>query len=44
MMNMELSAMTDFGMPENYFRICRQEDANSGKFFSHIERIPWDDL
>lgn len=41
---MELSTMTDFAPPESYFRISRQEEGMSGKFFSHIEKIPWDDL
>jgi DNA repair protein RAD50 len=44
LMNEELSAMREFAPPECYFRISRQEDGTSGKFFSHIEKIPWEDM
>lgn len=43
-MNTELSSNSDFSLPEYYFRIYRQEDGNTGKFFSHIERVPWEDM
>jgi hypothetical protein len=44
LMNEELSSMPGFAPPESYFRIGRREDGTSGKFFSHIEKIPWDDM
>ncbi len=44
MMSDELSGSADFNMPEYYFRVFRQEEGNTGKFFSHIERIPWEDM
>jgi hypothetical protein len=44
MMKEQLSYSNDFNLPEYYFRVYRQEEGNSGKFFSHIERIPWEDM
>lgn len=44
LMNNELSTSADVRKPEYYFRISRQEEGNSGKFFSQIERIPWDEM
>jgi hypothetical protein len=44
MISAELSTSVDFNLPEHYFRIFRQEDGNNGKFFSHIERVSWDDI
>lgn len=44
MMNAELSANLDFRKPDYYFRIYRDEEGSSGKFFSHIKRQAWDDL
>jgi hypothetical protein len=44
LMNMELSAVTDFVKPEFYFRVSREEEGATGKFFSHITRIPWEDM
>lgn len=44
LMNEELSSMPGFAPPESYFRIGRREDGTSGKFFSHIEKIPWDEM
>lgn len=44
LMNTELSMNTEFQKPNFYFRVSREEDGNSTKFFSHIERIPWDDM
>lgn len=43
-MSQELSQSMDSNKPEYYFRISRQEDGSSGRFFYHIERIPWEDL
>lgn len=43
-LNTELSSNIDFRKPEYYFRISRQEAGSTGKFFSHIERISWDEL
>jgi hypothetical protein len=43
-MNEELSSSADFTLPEFFFRINRLEEGNSGKFFSQIERVKWDDL
>ena len=41
----ELSMLTDFALPEYYFRVFREEDeAGSGRFFSRIERIDWADM
>lgn len=45
MMNTELTAMSNFSLPEYYFRVSRQEDeVHVGKYFSKIERILWTDL
>ena len=44
LMRNELSSLNTFSLPEYYFRISRQEEGNTGKFFSHIERIPWEDM
>ena len=44
MMGNELSSSADFNLPEHYFRVYRQEEGNTGKFFSHIERVPWEDM
>jgi hypothetical protein len=44
LMGNELSSSADFNLPEYYFRVFRQEEGNSGKFFSHIERVPWEDM
>lgn len=44
MMSNELSSSADFNLPEYYFRVYRQEEGSSGKFFSHIERVPWEDM
>ena len=43
MMNTELSTHGSVSLPEYYFRVSRQEEA-SGKYFSHIERIPWENM
>lgn len=40
----ELSAVTGFSLPEYYFRVSREDVAGNGKYFSHIERIPWEDM
>jgi DNA repair protein RAD50 len=44
MMNLELSASSDFNQPEHYFRVYREEMGDSGRFFSHIERNNWEEL
>eukprot|EP01041_Mallomonas_annulata_P001590 gene1590-3071_t len=44
LMRTELSSLSSFSLPEYYFRVSRQEEGNSGKFFSRIERIPWEDM
>eukprot|EP01035_Chromulina_nebulosa_P017059 gene17059-22570_t len=44
MMNIELSANLDFRKPEFYYRVSRAEEENTGKFFSQIERISWEDM
>jgi DNA repair protein RAD50 len=45
-MSTELALSPDFSLPEYYFRVCRREDQDKyqGKFFSHIERIRWEDM
>jgi hypothetical protein len=43
-MRNELSYSNDFNLPEYYFRVSRSEEGNSGRFFSHIERVPWEDM
>lgn len=43
-MNTELSLNYEFGKPEYFFRISREEADTSGKFFSKIERVQWDEL
>ena len=44
MMKNELAEGNDFALPEYYFRVFRSEERNSGRYFSHIERIPWEDM
>ena len=44
LMGNELSSSADFNLPEHYFRVYRQEEGNTGKFFSHIERVPWENM
>jgi hypothetical protein len=55
MMSTELAGISDFSMPEYYFRIRREEQSeaeggnrairNAGpKFFSKIDRVLWEDL
>lgn len=51
MISEQLATVADFRLPEYYFRICRQQmdgeeevDGGAGKYFSHIEKIPWDDM
>jgi DNA repair protein RAD50 len=44
LMNNELSTGAEIRKPEYYFRISRQEEGTTGKFFSQIERIPWDEM
>jgi len=44
LMSTELSASSDFSLPEYYFRVYRQEQGSTGKFFSRIERVPWDEI
>jgi len=43
MMKTELSTMTGFSMPENYFQVCREEN-HDGKFYSKINVVDWDSL
>jgi DNA repair protein RAD50 len=40
----EMSALANYAAPEFYFRISRQEDPSNQKYFSRIERIPWEDM
>lgn len=45
MMNTEMSAVTDFSLPEYFFRVKRVEDlVHRGKYFSCIERVSWQDI
>ena len=45
LMSMELSANSNFSLPEYYFRVSREEDEDgNGRYFSHIERILWSDM
>ena len=50
MISEQLATVADFRLPEYYFRISRQQDEGEGeavensKYFSHIEKIPWDDM
>jgi DNA repair protein RAD50 len=41
MMKQELSAQTDFSMPEKYFQVSREADPY-GKYYSKIDAIDWD--
>jgi DNA repair protein RAD50 len=43
-MKNELSAQANIDMPDFYFRVFRKEKNHTGKFFSKIERIPWEDM
>lgn len=37
--------LTSFSLPDYYFRVARKEDqAGSGRYFSSIERIAWEDM
>jgi hypothetical protein len=44
MIHNELSITSEASLPSFYFRVFRQEERNTGKFFSHIERISWEDM
>jgi len=45
LMSTELAANAEFSLPEYYFRVSREEsDEGTGKFFSHIERLNWQNL
>lgn len=51
MMSAELSGISDFSLPEYYFRVSREELVDgagaakgNGKFFSRIDRIRWDEM
>ena len=51
LVNGELAALSNFSLPEYYFRIFREEAgggagaaAHTGKYFSRIERIAWGDM
>ena len=45
MMNQEMCAVTNFSLPEYYFRVRRvEDDTYRGKYFSTIERLSWQDL
>ena len=44
LMRTELSSLSSFSLPEYYFRVSRQEEGNTGKYFSKIDRIPWEDM
>jgi hypothetical protein len=62
-MNQEMSALTNFSLPEYFFRVSRIEDGNdhraargntdgagvggtlgNGRYFSEIQRMPWQDI
>jgi len=43
MMKTELSVMTGFSMPEQYFQVCR-EQAPDGKYYSKINAVDWNDI
>jgi hypothetical protein len=53
-MNAELGALSNFSLPEYYFRVYREPASEGGglggshkvggKFFSRIERIAWGDM
>jgi DNA repair protein RAD50 len=40
----QLGSKASVTMPEFYFRVARKEAGRSGKFFSHIERIPLENM
>lgn len=45
LMSTELAANQEFALPEYYFRVSREEsDESPGKYFSHIQRIVWQNL
>ena len=47
MLGTELSGISDFSLPEFYFRVSREEAVGhigQGKYFSRIDRIQWDDM
>jgi len=45
LMSNELAANAEFSLPEYYFRVSREESEDGqGKFFSHIERLTWQNL
>jgi DNA repair protein RAD50 len=44
LMKTELAGLSDFSMPDFYFRVAREQEQSSEKFFSRIERIRWEDM
>lgn len=42
MMKTELATLTGFSMPEKYFQVRREQDAD-GKYYSKINPIDWDE-
>lgn len=44
MIRNELSYSGESYLPEYYFRVFRDDERNTGKYFSHLERIPWEDM
>jgi hypothetical protein len=43
-MNNELSGTSAISLPEFYFRVSREEEGESGRFFSRIDRVRWEDM
>ncbi len=49
MMKNELALSKEVNLPSYYFRVYREEagagtGGGNGKFFSNIDRIPWEDM
>lgn len=43
-MNEELSLAGEASRPDVYYRVFREPEGAAGRFFSHIEQIPWEDM
>ena len=43
-MNNELSGTSAISLPEFYVRVSREEEGESGRFFSRIDRVRWEDM
>ena len=39
------ASQSGVSLPEYYFRVSREEEGSRpGRYFSHIDRIPWEEM